>query len=58
MARQEYETAVARFDPALRQKLRSAYKAYAFQDRAFSENAKGCRMRFAITPKHCASTRR
>jgi len=41
MARQEYDTAAARFGAALRQKLVPAYRAYAFQNLAFSENAKG-----------------
>jgi tetratricopeptide (TPR) repeat protein len=41
MARQDYDTAVSRFDSALRQRLVSAYRAYAFQNLAFSENAKG-----------------
>jgi tetratricopeptide (TPR) repeat protein len=41
MARQEYDTAEARFGAALRQKLVPAYRAYAFQNLAFSENARG-----------------
>ena len=41
MARQDYETAAVRFGAALRKKLVPAYRAYAFQNLAFSENAKG-----------------
>jgi tetratricopeptide (TPR) repeat protein len=41
MARQDYDTAIARFDAALHKKLKSNYRAYAFHDLALCESARG-----------------